>query len=91
MLAPSDIHSNAPVPGHQHVLVVSVASSSLACSAPRVLCMCLPTGFEDSDTPKMENAFNFYVDFYFKYAGLNALEFILNVSSHLFFNGLQKS
>lgn len=36
-------------------------------------------------TLKMENASNFYLDFYFKYAGLNALEFICHVSSCLFF------
>lgn len=50
-----------------------------------------PQDLKTMHTPKMENAFNFYVDFYFKYAGLNALEFILNVSSRLFFNGFQKS
>lgn len=43
-----------------------------------------PQDLKTMHTPEMENAFNFYVDFYFKYAGLNALEFTRRVLSRLF-------
>lgn len=43
-----------------------------------------PPDLKTVHTPKMENAFNFYVDFYFKYAGLNALEFIHSFFSPFF-------
>lgn len=84
MPAPPGIHSDSPVPGYQPVLFVSVASSSLAC-LPHLYCACtVPQDLKTMHTPKMENAFNFSVGFYFEYARLNALEFIHHVSSHLF-------
>lgn len=73
----------APVPGHQHVLLVSVVLP-VWLVLPHVYYACaFPQDLKTVHTPEVENTFNFYVDFYFKYVRLNALEFTHHVLSRL--------
>lgn len=90
--APPDIHSNTLSQGTTSMSWLSLWLLPVWLVLPHVSNACaFPQDLKTVHTPEMESAFNFYIDFYFNYAGLNALEFTLHVSSRLFFNGLQKS
>lgn len=48
-------------------MFVSVAASSLACVSHLYYARTFPQDLKTVHTPKMENAFRFYVGFYFEY------------------------